>query len=69
MNGELVCVTLWEDIPLVAQYLPTPQVATTTAAIAVTAASSALFGKTTGRFTTQSIQTCNQKSDYKDLKD
>ena len=43
VNGELVCVTLWEDIPLVAQYLPTAQVATTTAAIAVTAASSALY--------------------------
>ena len=23
VNGELVCVTLWEDIPIVAQYLPT----------------------------------------------
>ena len=45
VNGELVCVTLWEDIPLVAQYLPTAQVATTTAAIAVTAASSALLAK------------------------
>ena len=28
-----------------------------------------IVSKTTGRFTTQSIQTCNQKSDYKDLKD
>ena len=45
VNGELVCVTLWEDIPLVEQYLPTAQVATTTAAIAVTAASSALLAK------------------------
>ena len=45
VNGELVCVTLWEDIPIVAQYLPTAQVATTTAAIAVTAASSALLAK------------------------
>ena len=45
VNGELICVTLWEDIPIVAQYLPTAQVATTTAAIAVTAASSALLAK------------------------
>ena len=45
VNGELVCVTLWEDIPIVAQYLPIAQVATTTAAIAVTAASSALLAK------------------------
>ena len=45
VNGELVCVTLWEDIPIVAQYLPTAQVATTTAAIAVTAASSAILAK------------------------
>ena len=42
-NG--ICVTLWEDIPFVSQYLPAPQVATTTAAIAVTAASSALLAK------------------------
>ena len=45
VNGKLVCVTLWEDIPIVAQYLPSAQVATTTAAIAVTAASSALLAK------------------------
>jgi len=45
VNGELVCAILWEDIPIVAQYLPTGQVATTTAAIAVTAASSAILAK------------------------
>ena len=45
VNGELICVTLWEDIPIVSQYLPAPQTATTTAAIAVTAASSALLAK------------------------
>jgi hypothetical protein len=42
-NG--ICVTLYEDIPWTAQYLPAPQTATTTAAIAVTAASSALLAK------------------------
>ena len=42
-NG--VCVTLYEDIPLTAQYLPAPQVAATTAVIAVTATSSALLAK------------------------
>ena len=42
-NG--ICVTLYEDIPIVEQYLPSAQVATTTAAIAVTAASSALLAK------------------------
>ena len=42
-NG--ICVVLYEDIPWQAQYLPAPQVATTTAAIAVTAASSALLAK------------------------
>ena len=56
-NG--VCVTLYEDIPLTAQYLPAAQVATTTAAIAVTAASFCFVSKTTGRLTAQSIQTCN----------
>ena len=45
VNGELVCVTLWEDIPLTAQYLPAPQVAATTAGIAVVATSSALLAK------------------------
>ena len=42
-NG--ICVTLYEDIPLTAQYLPAPQVAATTAVIAVTATSSALLAK------------------------
>ena len=42
-NG--ICVTLYEDIPLTAQYLPSPQVAATTATIAVVATSSALLAK------------------------
>ena len=42
-NG--VCVTLYEDIPWTAQYLPAPQVAATTASIAVVATSSALLAK------------------------
>ena len=42
-NG--VCVTLYEDIPWQAQYLPAPQVAATTAGIAVVATSSALLAK------------------------
>ena len=47
MNCRMVnwYVTLYEDIPLTAQYLPAPQVATTTAAIAVVATSSALLAK------------------------
>ena len=45
VNGELICVTLYEDIPLTAQYLPAPQVAATTAGIAVVATSSALLAK------------------------
>ena len=42
-NG--ICVTLYEDIPWQAQYLPAPQVAATTGAIAVVATSSALLAK------------------------
>ena len=42
-NG--ICVTLYEDIPWTAQYLPAPQVAATTATIAVVATSSALLAK------------------------
>ena len=38
-------MTLYEDIPLTAQYLPAPQVAATTAGIAVVATSSALLAK------------------------
>ena len=45
-NG--VCVTLYEDIPWQAQYLPAPQVAATTGAIAVVATSSALFSSGVG---------------------
>ena len=45
VNGQEICVTLYEDIPLAAQYLPAPQVAATTAVIAVTATSSALLAK------------------------
>ena len=42
-NG--ICVTLYEDIPWQSQYLPAPQVAATTATIAVVATSSALLAK------------------------
>ena len=42
-NG--ICVTLYEDIPWQAQYLPAPQIAATTAGIAVVATSSALLAK------------------------
>ena len=45
VNGEEICVILYEDIPLTAQYLPAPQVAATTAGIAVVATSSALLAK------------------------
>ena len=44
-GGAKICVVLYEDIPPVEQFLPTGQVATTTAVIGVTAASSALLAK------------------------
>ena len=40
-----ICVILYEDIGPVEQYLPTPQVATTTAVIATVAGASALLAK------------------------
>ena len=43
--NKKICVTLYEDIGIVEQYLPSPQVATTTAVIASVAASSALLAK------------------------
>ena len=44
-DGEKISVTLYEDIGAAEQFLPAPQVATTTAAIAVVATSSALLAK------------------------
>jgi len=40
-----ICVALYEDIGIVEQYLPSPQIVTTTAVIASVAASSALLAK------------------------
>jgi len=45
VNGEEICVILYEDIPWTAQYLPAPQVAATTGGIAIVATSSALLAK------------------------
>ena len=43
--NKLICVSLYEDIGIVEQYLPSPQIVTTTAVIASVAASSALLAK------------------------
>ena len=43
--NKKICVVLYEDIGIVEQYLPSPQIATTTAVIAAVAASSALLAK------------------------
>ena len=44
-DGVKICVTLYEDIGATEQFLPAPQVAATTAAIAIVATSSALLAK------------------------
>ena len=44
-QGTWVCVELYEDINIVEQYLPSAQVATTTASIAAVAGASALLAK------------------------
>ena len=44
-NDQTKCITLWEDVGFVEKYLPSPQVVTTTATIAVVATSSALLAK------------------------
>ena len=44
-QGTWVCVELYEDINVVEQYLPSAQVATTTASIAAVAGTSALLAK------------------------
>ncbi len=43
--NKKICVALYEDIGIVEQYLPSPQIVTTTAVIASVAASSALLAK------------------------
>ena len=45
LNDNNICVTLWEPVPFVEKYLPSPQIVTTTATIAVVATSSALLAK------------------------
>ena len=44
-DGVKICVVLYEDIGVAEQFLPAPQVAATTAAIAVVATSSALLAQ------------------------
>ena len=44
-DDKTVCVTLYEDVGFVEKYLPSPQIVTTTATIAVVATSSALLAK------------------------
>ena len=44
-DGVKICVTLYEDIGEVEQFLPTPQIASTTAVIATVATGSALLAK------------------------
>ncbi len=44
-DGVKICVTLYEDIGVVEQFLPTPQIASTTAVIATVATGSALLAK------------------------
>ena len=44
-QGTLICVELYEDINIVEQYLPSAQVAMTTASIAAVAGASALLAK------------------------
>ena len=43
--GRKICITLYEDIGVAEQFLPTPQVASTTAVIATVATGSALLAK------------------------
>ena len=45
INGQQICVTLYEPIPFTEQYLPAPQVIASTAGIAAVATTSALLAK------------------------
>lgn len=45
VNGQQICVTLYEPISFTEQYLPAPQIVATTAGIAAVATTSALLAK------------------------
>ena len=45
IDGQQICVTLYEPIPFTEQYLPAPQVVASTAGIAAVATTSALLAK------------------------
>ena len=45
VNGQQICITLYEPIPFTEQYLPAPQVIASTAGIAAVATTSALLAK------------------------
>ena len=45
LNQDNICVTLWEDVGFTEKYLPSANIVTTTATIAVVATSSALLAK------------------------
>ena len=66
-NG--ICVTLYEDIPCDSTILTSTTSCCDHCWYCYSCNQFCFVSKTTGRLTTQSIQTCNQKSDYKDLKD
>ena len=54
--GKKICVILYEDIGPVEQFLPSPQVATTTAAIATVAGASALLAKPLAEILTRTFK-------------
>ena len=54
--GKKICVVLYEDIGPVEQFLPSPQVASTTAAIATVAGASALLAKPLAEILTRTFK-------------
>ena len=54
--GKKICVILYEDIGPVEQFLPSPQVASTTAAIATVAGASALLAKPLAEILTRTFK-------------
>ena len=55
-QNKKICVILYEDIGAVEQFLPSPQVATTTAAIATVAGASALLAKPLAELLTRTFK-------------
>ena len=65
VNGQQICVTLYEPIPFTEQYLPAPQVVASTAGIAAVATTSALLAKPVADLLLKGSKTTGKENNQK----